>query len=119
MKRHTRVKVLRQQIVIVLADSVEQPFQAHIQSASSTHRTSSQNRDVRLIDTPIAKPARSDLVDDPRQRRALLLERHGVVHVLVAQLLDGGREVPEEEDVALADLLRDLDVRAVCAAPVS
>ena len=33
--------------------------------------------------------------------------------MLVPQLLDRRREVPKEEHVALPDLLRDLDVRAV------
>ena len=52
---------------------------------------------LRLVHGAIAEAARRDLVHDARQRRALLLERHGVVHVLVAEVLDRGREVPEED----------------------
>ena len=72
-------------------------------------------RDLRVVDTTVAEAAARDLIDDLCQGRALLLDRLRVVRVLVAQVLDRGREVPEEEDVVLADLLCDLDVRAICA----
>ena len=92
-------------------------------------------RDLRLVHAAVAEAARRDLVHDARQRRALLLERHRVVHVLVPEVLDRRRQVPEEDwctppsvrgtnaswqdgdktrtDVALPDLLRNLDVRTV------
>ena len=51
----------------------------------------------RLINTIVAKQTSSDLVDDAGQPGRLLFEGHGVVHVLVAKVLDRGREVAEED----------------------
>ena len=51
----------------------------------------------RLVHTAVAEAARRDLVYDAREWRALLVERHRVVHVLVAKVLDRGREVAEED----------------------
>ena len=54
-------------------------------------------RNVRLIDVAIAEPASRHLVQDPRESRALLLDRDGVVRVLVAQVLHRRRQVTEED----------------------
>ena len=51
----------------------------------------------RLINTIVAKQTSSDLVDDAGQSRGLLFEGHGVVHVLVAEVFDGGCQVSEED----------------------
>lgn len=88
------IEVVGEQVMIVVPDGVKK----------------------RLVDMAIAKAARTNLAEHIRKRRALLVDRDRVVHVLVADLLDVGREVAEEEHVLLADLLRDLDVRAVDSA---
>ena len=51
----------------------------------------------RLINTIVAKETSSDLVDDAGQSGRLLFERDGVVHVLVAEVFDGGCQVSEED----------------------
>ena len=51
----------------------------------------------RLIDTAIAEPASGNLVQDPGQSGALLLDRNWMVHVLVAKVLHGGGQVTEED----------------------
>ena len=51
----------------------------------------------RLIDTAIAKSAGGDLVEDPSQSGALLLDGNRAVHVLVAQVLHGRGQVAEED----------------------
>ena len=58
--------------------------------------TYGKDDDVRLVDTTIAEAAGRDLREDTGKRRALLLNGQWVVHVLVAQILDSGREVTEE-----------------------
>jgi hypothetical protein len=66
-KKRTRVKVVREEVVVALADRIEQRF----------------------IHVRVAKEARGDLVKHVRERRALLLDRDGVVRVLVPEVLDG------------------------------
>ena len=53
--------------------------------------------DVRLIHATVAEAARRDLLDDACEWRALLLERHWVVHMLVAEVPHRRREVAEED----------------------
>ena len=97
-----------------------------------------KDRDLRLLHAAVAEASRCDLIYDARQRRALLLERrHTVVHLLVAEVLNRRRQVPEEDcrasqsartheskqpddkelevltDAALPNLLRDFDVGPV------
>ena len=74
-RTRTGVEILSQQVVVVLTDGVEQ----------------------RLIDTAIAKSAGGDLVEDPSQSGALLLDGNRAVHVLVAQVLHSRGQVAEED----------------------
>ena len=54
-------------------------------------------RYVRLIHPTIAEQPTRDQVDYFRERRAFLLDGNGVVHVLVAQILDSRCQVSEED----------------------
>ena len=54
-------------------------------------------RHARIVHGAVAEPAGRDLVEGLRERGALLLDRLRVVEVLVAEVLDRGREVPEED----------------------
>lgn len=74
-RKRTRVEILREQVVIMVANSVEQ----------------------RLIHVIVPKSSGSDLVDDAGQPGRLLFERDGVVHVLVPEVLDGRCQVSEED----------------------
>ena len=51
----------------------------------------------RLIHATVTEATRRDLIQDARKRRALLLDRDRVVRVLVAEVLDSGGEVTEED----------------------
>ena len=105
----TRVKVLSKQVVVVVADSVEE----------------------RIVDAAVTETTPSDLVQNAGKLRALLFDRLRMVHVLVPQVLNGRSEVAEEDfssrqrhtdqmnialltDVALANLLSDFNVSTVC-----
>ena len=74
-RRLTRIKVLRDEVVVALADRVQE----------------------RLVDVAFAEPARRDLVKDTSECRRLLLDGHGVIRVLVAELLNCGRQMAEED----------------------
>lgn len=54
-------------------------------------------KDSRLVHPAVTEDAGRDGVEDVRQRGGLLLNRHGVVCVLVPQILNVGSQVPEED----------------------
>ncbi len=91
----TGVEVFRQQVVVVLADGVEEPISKRhfIERPDQGDR----ERHVRLICATIAEATRRDLVQDAREWRALLLDRHRVVCVLVAEILHSRCQVAEED----------------------
>ena len=68
---HTRIKVVGEQVVIALADGVKE----------------------RLVHATVAEKATGDCIEHVREGRALLLDRHVVVRVLVTQIFDTVRSI--------------------------
>lgn len=105
-----RVEVLGEEVIVVLADGVQQPEMSCVSKQVARRKIP---RYSRLVNGTVAKASSRDLAQRTRQVRRLLLNRHGVIRVLVAQILHRGRQMTEEEHVLLSDLLRDLDIRTV------
>jgi hypothetical protein len=53
--------------------------------------------DIRLVDFSITKSARRNAAENGSERRALLLDGHRLVQVLVAKVLHSGSQVTEED----------------------
>ena len=89
----TGVEILCQQVVVMVANSVEETVQL------SMHCTQlrSEGLNVRLVYTTITEETCGNFVDDMRQLGALLLDGHRVVEMLIAQILDIRCQVAEED----------------------
>lgn len=105
----TGVEVFGEKVVVDVADRVEQT----IQLRQDLFPAVTPSGHSRLVDTAVAKAAGRDLVQHASESGTLLLDRLRVVHVLIAKILNRGREVAEEEHVALADFLGNLDVGTI------
>ena len=78
--------------------------------------------DVRLVDTTVAEAAGRDLGENLGEGGALLLDRLRVVEVLVAEVLDGGRQVSKEDCLEFSaplDGCRDKDNSQTLLSPTS
>ena len=96
----TGVKVVAENVVVVLSDGVQQPTPwKTLKSVLPALPASSRQRKkyVRLIYAGIAEQASRDLVENTRELGRLLLERDRVIHVLVTEVFDVGRQVPKED----------------------